>query len=225
MRTSSLERYAPLTGVLAILLWLIGFAIFEVVGDTPESDATPQDFLTYFGEEEGSIFGGSFVFALGSLAFIWFVGTLRAALATAEGAPGRVSGIAFAGGIGTFLFSLAVVMGQLGGVFAADEANFAPEAAQALWYAYDGLFVASGFTSLVVALGTGLVILRTGVLQRWWGWVSLLVALGLLIYPVIWVSILFVFPAWVIVTSVLLYSRQAAAGAAETAPVASTAVE
>jgi len=207
MRSLKWERYAPLTGVLAIALWFVAFLIIEGIGDTPGEDATPQEYLTYFAEEEGSIYGGTFVFALGSIAFIWFVGSLRAALAGAEGVPGRVSGIAFAGGVGTFV-----------------EKNFAPEAAQALWFAYDGFFVAIGFTSLVLTLATGLVVLRTGVLPRWWGWITLLVSLTLLVYPLVWLAIIFVFTAWVVVTGVLLYSRQAS-GPAATAPAASTAIE
>jgi hypothetical protein len=54
-------------------------------------------------------------------------------------------------------------------------------------------------------IATGVLILRTGVLLRWWGWVTLVLALWLFILPIGWIGLLLGFPAWVLVTSILLW--------------------
>ena len=52
---------------------------------------------------------------------------------------------------------------------------------------------------------TGLAVLRTGALPRWLGWVSLLIALVLLVPWINWAAFIFALPLWVIVVSVLLW--------------------
>ena len=54
---------------------------------------------------------------------------------------------------------------------------------------------------------TAIAILRLRVLPVWWAWVSLLVALVLLIPPIGWAALIFGLPIWVLVTSLLLYLR------------------
>jgi hypothetical protein len=50
------------------------------------------------------------------------------------------------------------------------------------------------------------VVLRTrAVLPRWLAWASLVVALTLLIAPVGWAALIFGFPIWVVIVSVLLW--------------------
>jgi type IV secretory pathway TrbD component len=51
--------------------------------------------------------------------------------------------------------------------------------------------------------------LRTGSLPRWLAWVSLVVALALIILPIGWAALLFGFPLWVLVVSFLLWSASA----------------
>jgi hypothetical protein len=56
----------------------------------------------------------------------------------------------------------------------------------------------------------------TASLPRWLAWVSLVVALALIILPIGWAALLFAFPLWVLVVSYLLWSASpdtAAAGA------------
>jgi hypothetical protein len=56
-------------------------------------------------------------------------------------------------------------------------------------------------------VAAGLLIVRVRVLPVWLGWASLVLALGLLIPPVGWLIVLFLFPVWTLVTSVLLFLR------------------
>ena len=73
------ERYAPLTGVLAVVFWVIG----TIVRETAVEMKTPATLLDSYRTEEGSILLGGFVWLLGTLFFFWFLGSLRARLAAA----------------------------------------------------------------------------------------------------------------------------------------------
>jgi hypothetical protein len=66
-------------------------------------------------------------------------------------------------------------------------------------------------------LAVGLLILRTRVLGVWLGWVSLAIALLLAIIPIGWAGVVWAFPLWTLVTSIVLFRRGSAA-AAPTAP-------
>jgi hypothetical protein len=60
-------------------------------------------------------------------------------------------------------------------------------------------------------------VLRTAVCPRWWAYVSLAVAIVLVIGPIGWAALIFGTPIWALVTGVML-DRQA--GAPATAPAA-----
>ena len=94
------ERYAPLTGVLAVVFWVIG----TIVRETAVEMKTPATLLDSYRTEEGSILLGGFVWLLGTLFFFWFLGSLRARLAAAEGGVQRLTALAFGGGVAAAAF-------------------------------------------------------------------------------------------------------------------------
>jgi hypothetical protein len=204
------ERFAPLTGVAAVVFWVLGIIIIEGVGDTPGDNSTAADIQRYFQSEEGSIYLGGLALSIGSLLLIWFAGSLRAAIATLEGGVARVASIVFGAAVAKAVFDIAFFAPQIAGAFGANEqdqseAPLEPAAAQALWFAGDGFFVAAEFTAALLLVATAVAILRTGVLPRWFAWVSLLLAIVLLIPPIGWAGLIFGFPLWLLVVSVLLY--------------------
>lgn len=87
----------------------MGFIVFEVVGDTPGGHATAEQYLTFFREEDGPIWAGTWIFFVGMFFFLWFLGSLRAAFYRAEGGVGRLASVAYAGGVGTALLLMASV--------------------------------------------------------------------------------------------------------------------
>lgn len=189
-------RWEPLTGVVAVVLWLVG--IFVLEGASPGRDATADEIVAYFEDDSTTIFIGAFLFALGTAFFVWFLGSLRAAFLGTEGQPGRLTAIAFAGGVGKAVFDMGVVGGFAAGAIAADEADdFSPQAAQALFYIDDAFFVGAEFMALVFMAAAGTVILTRRRLPLWLGWLALLIALGLLVYPIGWVFLLIGVPLWV----------------------------
>ena len=202
------DRLAPLSGIAAVVLWCLSLFIVEGVTNPPSENATPERALAYFNDEEVGIFVSSFLFALGSLLFLWFVGSLRAALVAAERGVARVSNIAFAAGVAFSLLTLLFALAPSVGAFSNE--TLGPSAAEALWYLDDLFFVAAQFTAIPLLVATALVALRTGALPRWLAWLSLVVA-AVLLFPLGGVFALGLgVPVWTVATSVVL-SRRAGA--------------
>jgi hypothetical protein len=85
------ERFAPLTGIVAVVLWILG-VIIEASTDYSEKD-TPEEILAVLQEDANTLIAAGVAFAFGIVFFIWFLGSLRAALYEAEGGVGRLTGV------------------------------------------------------------------------------------------------------------------------------------
>jgi len=205
------ERLAPLTGIVAVVLWLLAVLILET-GDRPGDDASGLEMAAFFEDETGRIFLSYLLWGLGGAFFLWFLGSLRGALAAAEGGVARLSATAFAGGIATVVFALAFPAPEVAGAIRADSSGavLSPSAAEALFSMGVGFFVAAEVTSTVLLVATALVVLRTRMLPAWLAWASLVFALGLLIFPIGWAVLIFGVPLWTVVVSVLLWRRASA---------------
>jgi hypothetical protein len=199
------ERFAPLSGIVAVALWIIGTIVIE---STDLSDKEkPDEILAVFKDDPNTIIAGGLLFAFGVLFFIWFLGSLRAALYTAEGGVGRLSSIAYGSGM---LAALSLIFQVAPDVTAGfDHDDLSPDAAQALHAVGEAAFGGTQMTLIAMTLAVGLVILRTRVLWTWLGWVSLALALLIAIIPIGWAGVVFVFPLWTIATSLALYMRGA----------------
>jgi len=203
------ERFAPLTGIVAVVLWVVG-VIVEESTDYSDQD-TPREILAVFQEDTNTLIAAGIIFAFGAVFFIWFLGSLRAALYSAEDGVGRLSSIVYGSGMLAALCLLLQVAPTLQG--AVDEDDLSADTAQLLQSMGEAFFVGTELTLLVMFAAVGLLVLQTRVLPIWLGWVSLAVALLLAIIPIGWAGVVWAFPLWTIVTSVLLYLR------APTAPV------
>jgi hypothetical protein len=199
------DGLAPLTGIAAVVLWWVSLFLVEGVTNPPSENATPEKALAYFRDEEVGIFVSSFAFALGSLFFVWFVGSLRAALVAAEGGLARVAHIAFGAGFAFAVLTLLFALPPSVGAFSQEDLT--PAAAESLFYLDDVFFVAAQFTAVPFLLASGLVAWGTGVLPRWLAALSLLVA-AVLLLPLGGVFALGVgVPLWAVATSVVLWRR------------------
>ncbi|MGH3080850.1 MAG: hypothetical protein ACRDNH_06915 [Gaiellaceae bacterium] len=197
------ERFAPLTGIVAVVLWVVG-VIVEESTDYSDKD-TPQEILAVFQEDTNTLIAAGVIFAFGAVFFIWFLGSLRAALYSAEDGVGRLSSIIYGSGMLAALCLLLQVAPTLQG--AVEEDDLSADTAQSLQSMGEAFFVGTELTLLAMFVAFGLLVLRTRVLPVWLGWVSLAVALLLAIIPIGWAGVVWAFPLWTIVTSVLLYLR------------------
>ena len=200
------ERFAPLSGIVAVVLWIVGTIVAE---STDISDKeNPDEILAVFQDDPNTIIAGGLIFAFGVVFFIWFLGSLRARLYTAEGGVGRLSSIAYGSGMLAALSLIFQVAPDVSAGF--DHDDLTPDAAQAIHVMGEAAFGGTQMTLIAMTLAVGLVILRTRVLWTWLGWVSLALALLIAIIPIGWAGVVFVFPLWTIVTSLGLFMQPAA---------------
>jgi hypothetical protein len=197
------ERFAPLSGIVAVVLWVIGTIVAEST-DISEKD-TGLEVLAVFRDDTNTIIAGGLIFAFGVVFFIWFLGSLRARLWHAEGGLGRLTAIAYGSGMLAALCLLFQVAPFVQGAF--DEEDLGPGAAQSLQVISEAFFGGTEITLIPMFLAVGLLTLRTRVFPVWLGWVSLVIALVLVIIPIGWAGVVFLFPLWTIVTSVMLFIK------------------
>src|SRR5919199_5904815 len=95
--TERWAHHAPLTGVAAVVLWVVGVL---AGGDKTNKD-TGSEILAAVRDNSNQILLGGILFLIGTALFMWFLGALRNRLLAAEGEPGRLAATAFAGGVAT----------------------------------------------------------------------------------------------------------------------------
>lgn len=202
MNLARLERFAPLTGIVAVVLWVVGTII---TGNEISEKDTGLEVLAVFREDSNTILTGGIIFVFGVVFFIWFLGSLRARMLLAEGSLGRLTAIAYGSGMLAALCVLFQVAPLVQG--ALDEDDLGPGAAKSLQSISLAFFGGTEFTLIPMFVAVGLLTLRTRVFPMWLGWVSLVIALVLAIIPIGWVGVVFLFPLWTIATSVVLFIK------------------
>jgi hypothetical protein len=197
------ERYAPLTGVAAVVLWVVGTFLLEK-DDRPEGKDTAA-FVAWVEANDAAIITGAIIFGFGVVLFVWMLGSLRATLFAAEGGVGRLSTLAFGSGIATALSMLFTVLPHAQAAF--DKNDTSDTSIDALVHMGDAFFGGVELFAIPMLAATALVILRYGALPRWLAWVSLVLALILAIVPIGWLGVIIGLPLWTLVTAVVLYTR------------------
>jgi hypothetical protein len=201
------ERYAPLTGVLAVALWLIGVLTLELGAGRPDENANAEAIASYFEENAGTILGGSFLFMVGCGFFVWFLGSLRARTQAAEDRFGWLAGSVIGTGVLLAAMATAALAPQAAAALSADDSDrtLSPGVAETLWEAGDGFFVAAIAALAVFFLVTAVAILVTRALPGWLGWVTLVLSIGAFVAPVGWAVLLFGLPAWTLLTAIVMW--------------------
>jgi hypothetical protein len=199
------ERLAPLDGIAAVILWVAGVAILQGKAHQPPSDASGARALAFFQVHTGTVLVGTFLFGAGSLFFLWFLGLVRAQLGPAEGGARRVSSIAYAAGIAMAICLLLTPATHAAG--AINNVGLSPDAAQVYLGLNAGFYWAAGLSGAVFLLAMGLTSLSSGAFPAWLAWASIALAVWLLIVPIAWIALVYAFPVWLIVVSLLLWTR------------------
>ncbi len=155
---------------------------------------------------------GAFLALLSVFFFLWFLGSVRSSLRVAEGGTGRLSAVAFGGGVAA---AATMVVGYSATLAAAQRAGttggISADAATSL-HDLAGVLVGNtapvAFAVLVAA--AALVALRTGVFPAWLAWVSVVLAVGLLT-PLNYIFMGFAL-LWVLIVSILLFRQNSLSG-------------
>ena len=200
-RVVAWERYAPLAGVVSVVLWVVG----ALIEQGAIKDKTPETLLASYTGKEGRILLGGLLWLIGTLVFFWFLGSLRATLAEAEGGVLRLTTIAFAGGVGAAICGLLFPGADMGAAITDDKDLSAPTA-EAIRVVGNAFFIGAEIALAVLLIATALVVFRTRVLPVWIAWISVILGIVLIILPIGWAAVLFAFPIWVLIVTYLLWS-------------------
>ncbi len=207
MNTARLARLAPLSGVAFLVFALAGVL---TMGESPDFPGTPAEWASYFADDEQAIIMGAWIFSYGLFFLLWFLGSLASVARRAEGGDGRVSRLAYGGGVAGATLMLA----GNGAIFMAglrvDEAGTISDDVATV---YGDLFSALAFLAAPVAFAVlvgGLTVIstRTPFLPTWLTWVSGLLAVALLIPFISWAAVC-VFALWCAVVGTWLYVKAA----------------
>jgi len=193
------ERYAPLSGLLAVIGWVVGTGLLDVA----ESKEKGPELLAVYQSDDGQILAGGIIFLIGTAFFFWFLGSLRSRLLAAEGGDGRLTTIAFASGVGTAICLMLLPGPDMAAAISNEDLD--ASASLALATVGDSFFLGAEYLLPVMLVASGIIALRYGVLPRWLAWIQFLIALVLLTGFIGWAALIFAFPIWVLVVSYLLW--------------------
>jgi hypothetical protein len=206
-----LERFAPLAGLLFVLLLVVAVI---VGGETPDADDSLQKVVEYWNDNKDQNIAASIIAAIATVPFLWFAGVLRSVLAAAEGLPTRLASTAWGGAILTAAGWLMIVAFNF---VAADTAgDVEPAVTQTFSVLQADFFFPLAIGASVFLLASGLAIVRFGVLRSWLGWAAIVLGVACLT-PGGFIAILLML-VWIIVVSVMLFQRTAPAPPAPAAP-------
>lgn len=208
MRGNLLRRLAPLSGVLFVILVIVGGPLLE--GSTPDAGASGPRVVAFYAAHRTRERAGAIVLALAFAALLAFAATLRARWRRTE----RVEGLsALLLAAATVLTVGQTVSAGVGYALAARPSTLGPEAAQALNLLANDLPLTSAVGFLVFGLTAGAAILRGALLPSWMGWLAIAVGI-LFVLPAIELLGLVLLLVWVLVLSVLYWRRDRALPAA-----------
>jgi catechol 2,3-dioxygenase-like lactoylglutathione lyase family enzyme len=169
----SAKAIGPLTGILFVVLAIVAFL---VSGETPSTDDSPQEIVDFYLDNDASQAVASALLALGCVALIFFLGSLRRALRAAAGDEGGLSTVVLLGGlviaVGASIFAgIGFTLGD-----AADD--LPPEAILTLNALNSDMFFTVAVGTAVFNLALALAVLRHGGLPRPLGWVALVIGIA-----------------------------------------------
>jgi hypothetical protein len=199
-----IDRPRPLgllSGVVFVVLVAVAFAVLG--GDTPELKASGAKVASYYSDHNDREQAAVFVLAVATLFAAIFVGYLWATLRWASASPGW-SAVAVIGGsvaIAGFLIAAGV---HLALAEAADK-NYSPDALRVLNALDADLFFGFAGGMALLMLGSGGALVTSAVFPSWLGWVG--VVLGVLGFTPAGFFVFLLSGLWVIVLSIVCYSR------------------
>ncbi|HEX6206911.1 MAG TPA: hypothetical protein VF058_00985 [Actinomycetota bacterium] len=203
--TMTVTRIAPATGLAFVALALAAALVIGQYSYLPSGD----EIAAFFQEHARRIQIGAYLGALSSVFLIWFSGSVRSHLRVAEGGTGRLSAIAFGGGVAAAVilgiaFSILAVAGARGG-----EGEVTPATAMVLYDVYGSLAGVAAPVAMGALVGAaGLLGIRTGALAGWLSWSGAVLAFGLISpFSYIFIAIAFL---WIAALSILLLGSEGA---------------
>ncbi|MGH2723289.1 MAG: hypothetical protein ACRDI0_03315 [Actinomycetota bacterium] len=219
MADTGWERLAAGTGILFVVLAAVAYFLAP---QPPAPNAPAGDIAGYYTGNRDGLLIQSVVFALGGAALLWFLGSLRSALRTAEGGTGRLSAVSF--GAGLLVVALAYGAGAL---FTVAALYLAPQSGTegVIGFTHtlgNVTFHMATFPAAVLLAAAAVVTLREGGLPSWLGWLGGLFGIAILVHGAAGLAVdtgflaigdvfgqisFFGFLAWILLASGVLVQR------------------
>jgi hypothetical protein len=208
MSDSRWERWGPLAGIVFVVLFIAGLTLNNI----PSADDSVSKITSFYndGGDRAQLIISSYLLWLAGLFFFWFIASLRVRLLGAEGAPGRLTSIAFGGGlvfIGMLMAAAAAFASVAGDItfggedFAgAEGARYLPE------LGYPLLIIGGMFAAIAMIDAASILIVRTKVVPPWIGYFGFVTAVALLFAGLFLPMIFFVL--WIAFVSVAMWRSQ-----------------
>jgi hypothetical protein len=196
-----LSRLAPLAGVLFAVLAVVG--IFTG-GETPAAKDPPAKIVAYYATHESEVKTSALLFALAFLVLVLFAASLRSYLRRTPAAEGP-SALVLAGSV--LIAAGALISSGVEFGLANEIHHLEPQSVQTLDFITEEVaFLPVIGGAFLLALGSGLAILRGARLPKWLGWVAIVLGIAVLIPPASFPSLLG-FAIWSTIVSILMYRR------------------
>jgi len=205
MDYSRIERLAPLTGIAFVALLVAGYILMGTADYFPTQDRALEIFSANSDQVQlGALLGGF----IGTVFLVWFVGCLSNALHKKSNRGDRLAAIAFGGGIIIAIsIALALAIIWIAAARAGRPGGISGETAVIYYDLYSTIMAAVVSSGLAILIGAaGIASLRTRLFPAWFGWASIVVAVGLL-SPIHYIFEA-VALAWILVVSIMLFLQR-----------------
>jgi hypothetical protein len=208
--TRNLKKIGAAAGIAYPVLQMAAQGLIQIGGSEPPFSASAQDILAFFQARNLALFQvGGYISVLSVVVFIWFLGALWDTLHNEEGGTGWLSMIAIGSGVAT-----AAALNEGGWSLAVFRLNdgIDPQIARLLFDQGNFNFANSWVTVGSMVLAAGLILKRSNRFPSWFGWVSILLAVGLFLARVVWTSSIAFAPyvlywVWMITLGVMMMRR------------------
>jgi hypothetical protein len=203
MNVSRLDKLAPLSGAISVLLLIVGAVTFGVYDYLPSEDRLQ----IVFNENHTRVSLAGYIGLLSAFFLILFAGSIYNTTHKLEKNTGWLSMIAFGGGAASGI-TLAAAYTALytAGARASTVEGINPIEAVMLYDYYGHLMGQMYAMTLAVFVGASAAVsMRTSLFRAWFGWVSIVIALGLLT-PISYL-IVGLAQVWLLGMSLWLYRR------------------
>ncbi len=205
--SQGVQRWAPLSGLVFLVLMVVGFS---VAGSAPDPDASNAKIASFLAKDSSyhKAVASYFVLLAAVVALVWFFSVLRSRISDVEGTPGRLGALALAAGVASaaFLF-IGISLFIVPAIAAHDAHKYALDPGiyrltNDLGYM---IWVASAVIGALVVWATSAAALKAGLLPRWYGWLSLVIGIvclfGFFFFPIL------LYGLWIGVTGIVLTVR------------------
>lgn len=202
MNESRLEKLAPLSGAITSALLIIGVFLINAFDYNPTAERAAE----IFSQNSGRVVLGAILGSISGLTLIWFAGSVYSALHQAEGGTGRLSMIAFGGGVmsGMGLLAGYYTIIYTAGLLAGQTDGISPTQALIMFNLY--IILTGLMHGMALLMGaSAIVALRTKSFPAWFGWASVVITLGI-VSPLDYIF-LEASPLWIALVSVWLFAR------------------